>query len=194
MVTAIKSSKMNQQIPELSSQIATRSAKCGKSVLLSIDGPAGSGKTSLAAELASNLSDVQIIHMDDLYLGWQNTLTDSLTSNLLGIAHNIQNLGIVSFVKFDWSNNSIGEVVKYQSPKFLIIEGVGSGQEALRPFISMSIWIEVPTDVGLARVIARDGEIVRDHMAAFLALQESHFKKEETKMHAEYHLSGLEIV
>ena len=103
---------MNQQIPELSSQIATRSAKCGKSVLISIDGPAGSGKTSLAAELASKLADVQIIHMDDLYLGWQNTLTDSLTSNLLGIAHNIQNLGIVSFAKFDWSNDSIGEVVK----------------------------------------------------------------------------------
>ena len=185
---------MNQQIPELSSQIATRSAKCGKSVLISIDGPAGSGKTSLAAELASKLTDVQIIHMDDLYLGWQNSLTDSLTSNLLGIAHNVQSLGIVSFAKFDWTNESIGEVVKYQAPKFLIIEGVGSGQEVLRPFVSMSIWIEVPIDIGLARVIERDGEIVRDHMPAFLALQESHFRKEETKMHAEYHLSGLGIV
>jgi hypothetical protein len=58
----------------------------------------------------------------------------------------------------------------------------------------MSIWIEVPIDVGLARVIERDGENVRDHMQAFLLEQERHFKKEETQMHAEYRLSGLGIV
>jgi energy-coupling factor transporter ATP-binding protein EcfA2 len=182
------------ELTELRAQALRRRAMCGESVIISIDGPAGSGKTTLATELASTLPDSQIIHMDDLYLGWQNTLTISLTENLLGIVAEIAGQARVTYRKFNWLTSSLGEVVEYQAPRFLILEGVGSGQSAIRPSISMSVWIEVPVEIGLERVIRRDGEIVRDHMRAFLADQESHFQKEETKMHAEYHFNGLGIV
>ena len=187
-------SQVNPVLNEISAKALGCAASCGDSVIISIDGPAGSGKTTLASDLANEFPDVQIIHMDDLYLGWQNTLTNSLTENLLGIVAEIASQGRVTYKKFNWLTNSTGEVVQYQAPRFLILEGVGSGQAALRSAIAMSIWIEVPIDVGLARVIERDGENVRDHMQAFLLEQERHFKKEETQMHAEYRLSGLGIV
>ena len=188
---------MNHQVSALSKLARNRLPKCGKTVLITIDGPAGSGKTTLATALASNLADSQIIHMDDLYRGWQNTLTDSLTKNLLEIVDKVRNQAKVSYEKFDWlanSINSVGGIVEYPAPRFLIFEGVGSGQSAIRGDISLSIWIEVPVDVGLERVIARDGEIVRDHMQAFLMEQQSHFKKEATQTYAEYLVSGLGIV
>ena len=61
-------------------------AKCGATLLITIDGPAGSGKTVLAQEISDALSTLgQIsttIHMDSLYDGWENALTSSLTTML----------------------------------------------------------------------------------------------------------------
>ena len=64
-----------------------RKVKSDKSFIIAIDGPAGSGKTTLAQKLVNDLSDAQVIHMDDLYDGWNdplsaklNTLTDKQIS------------------------------------------------------------------------------------------------------------------
>ena len=56
--------------------------------LLAIDGPAGAGKTTLAAKLEAEYSvhsTVRTIHMDDLYNGWDDALGISLTDTLEAI-------------------------------------------------------------------------------------------------------------
>ena len=53
--------------------------------LIAIDGPAGAGKTTLAAQFQrdfSKVKSVSIIHMDDLYAGWENVFNERLTSTL----------------------------------------------------------------------------------------------------------------
>jgi uridine kinase len=53
--------------------------------LLAIDGPAGAGKTTLAAKLEAEFSahsTVRTIHMDDLYEGWDGALGSALTQTL----------------------------------------------------------------------------------------------------------------
>ncbi|MEY4337799.1 MAG: hypothetical protein RL680_694, partial [Actinomycetota bacterium] len=53
--------------------------------LIAIDGRAGAGKTTLAAKFFEELSvdkSVQVIHMDDLYNGWNNALDERLTKTL----------------------------------------------------------------------------------------------------------------
>ena len=53
--------------------------------LLAIDGPAGAGKTTLASKLENEYSlhsTVKVIHMDDLYNGWEDGLGQSLTDTL----------------------------------------------------------------------------------------------------------------
>jgi hypothetical protein len=52
----------------------------------------------------------------------------------------------------------------------------------------------VPDQLGLARVIERDGPEVADYMPAFLVAQNIHFEKEGTKKSADYRLSGLGTV
>ena len=50
--------------------------------LFAIDGPAGAGKTTYAATLEAELSlkgTVKVIHMDDLYNGWDNALSNALS-------------------------------------------------------------------------------------------------------------------
>lgn len=44
-----------------------RQVESNEPCIIAIDGAAGSGKTTLAQKLLEDLSDVQVIHMDDLY-------------------------------------------------------------------------------------------------------------------------------
>ena len=185
---------MNPQLPELKQLLPKLVAKCGECIVITIDGPAGSGKTTLATELESVLDSVYTIHMDDLYEGWSSTLTPKLTRKLVGILENVKSQGEIIYSPFDWGTKKLKPEIRILAPRFLIIEGVGSGQIAARDLASLALWIEVPDQLGLARVIERDGPAVVDYMPAFLVAQNIHFEKEGTKKSADYHLSGLGTV
>ena len=55
--------------------------------IIAIDGNAGAGKTTLAIEISTKLLDIgkssQIVHMDDLYEGWQNPFTVNLATRVI---------------------------------------------------------------------------------------------------------------
>ena len=185
---------VNPQLQELKQLLPKLVAKCGECIVITIDGPAGSGKTTLAKDLELELDSVHTIHMDDLYEGWSSTLTPKLTLKLLSILESVKNKGEVIYSPFDWGTGKLEPELRISAPTYLIIEGVGSGQLAVRDSASLALWIEVPDQMGLARVIERDGPAVADYMPAFLVAQNIHFEKEGTKKSADYHLSGLGTV
>jgi uridine kinase len=181
---------VNQQLQELKELLPGLTAKCGECIVITIDGPAGSGKTTLAKDLSLSLDSCYSIHMDDLYEGWDSTLNLKLTAKLKTILSCVKNENRINFLPFNWLESGFASEVDLPAPKYLIIEGVGSGQSAIRDFISLSLWIEVPTDLGLERVIKRDGPSVAEFMPAFIVAQNIHFEKEATKKSADYRLSG----
>ena len=181
---------MNQQLQELKELLSKLAARCGECTVITIDGPAGSGKTTLAKELSSALDSCYTIHMDDLYEGWDSTLTPELTKKLQAILKSVNTENRIRFVPFNWLQNNFSPKVELPAPKYLIIEGVGSGQIAIRDYVSLSLWIEVLPDIGLERVIKRDGPAVAQFMPAFIVAQDIHFEKEATKNSADYRLSG----
>ena len=161
-----------------------------KPIVLAIDGPAGSGKTTLAKELAQADGNSYTVHIDDLYEGWAQTLTPKLTEKLLKLLAEVRDENLIRFTPFNWVENKMAAEMEHPAPRFLILEGVGSAQSAIREFVSLSLWIEVLPDIGLERVIARDGAGVAQFMPAFLLLQDAHFEKEASKKSADYRLSG----
>ena len=181
---------MNQQLQELKDFLPKLTAKCGESIVITIDGPAGSGKTTLANELSALFDSCYTIHMDDLYEGWDSTLTSDLTRKLSTIYSGVQRENRIRFAPFNWLESKLDSQVDVAAPKYLIVEGVGSGQSATRDFVSLALWIEVAPGLGLERVIKRDGPSVAQFMPAFMAAQDLHFSKEATKKSADYRLSG----
>jgi uridine kinase len=175
---------------ELFNEIRNRLAATEKTLLVSIDGPAGAGKTTLAKELTNEFTNSDVIHMDDLYRGWALTLGPNLTRELLSIIEQVNEGGSATYAKFNWHNNQIGEEIKVTKPSLLILEGVGSAQSALDELVDIKVWIEVPIELGLARVLERDGQELAEAMAEFIEQQESHFTAENTKQRADFHLSG----
>ena len=130
---------MNPYLQELKHLLPKLVAKCGECILITIDGPAGSGKTTLAKDLESELNSVHTIHMDDLYEGWSSTLTSQLTLKLLRILESVKNKGKVIYSPFDWGTGKLKSEFRILAPKYLIIEGVGSGQLATRNLASLAL-------------------------------------------------------
>ena len=160
-------------------------------ILIAIDGVAGSGKTTLAHKLAEDLTESSVVHMDDLYDGWNNPLSQKLTARVISqLLEPLSKQLPVSYQKFDWRLNRFTEFITIPLSKFFILEGVGAAQREFRPYINKIIWIECDPNLGLRRVIARDGEQVAQEMIKFLIDQNNHFLTELTKNVADYTLNG----
>jgi uridine kinase len=164
-----------------------------KRPIIAIDGPAGAGKTTLADHLAAALSlkySVNIIHMDDLYNGWEGAFDHHLTDALTGIVDSHQSGKKVSLSRYDWSKGTFAQAQELPSADLLILEGVGSSQKAVRPHLASSIWIEIDRTQGLERVLKRDGAAISEEMQMWLRLQDQHFREEESEKTADFVLTN----
>ena len=163
-------------------------------MIITIDGVAGAGKTTLAQYLKieyQSCYSVQIVHMDDLYDGWINPLGLNLSVKLREIAQAHKDRRPLSISQYDWNNSLAGALFTIDPIDLLILEGVGSGQRAIREFVETKIWIDLEPIVGLHRVLARDGFEIEELMLSFLKEQRIHFSEEGTRDAADFHLAGL---
>lgn len=163
-------------------------------MIITIDGVAGAGKSTLARFLHDEFQSkcsVFIVHMDFLYDGWKNPFSPALSEKLTAIvqAHIHSLPSSISF--YDWQNSAPGPISTIPAVQTLIIEGVGSGQRAIREFVDTKIWIDLETMMGLRRVLQRDGGEIEDQMLIFLEEQRRHFVEEGTRDAADFHLNGL---
>ena len=162
-----------------------------QSIILAIDGVAGSGKTTLASRLCNDLKSCQVVHMDDLYAGWNEPLSQRLTARVIRELLEPFNQQIpIRYQKFDWILNRFDKFEDLKTSNILILEGVGSGQREFRKYLSKTIWVEYDPSQGFDRVIARDGEGIRGEMVNFLLDQNKHFIAELTKNASDYTISG----
>ena len=163
-------------------------------MIITVDGVAGAGKTTLAAHLEAEYSpkmSVQVVHMDDLYDGWEDALGAALTEKLAEIvaAHTSQTPYRTHV--YDWSAQGPGEEIVIGPVDLLILEGVGAGAHVTRDAAVSKIWIDIEPIVGLRRVLSRDGAAIEAQMLHFMELQRVHHLQEGTRDAADFHLNGL---
>jgi len=161
--------------------------------LLAIDGPAGAGKTTLAAKLAAEFSahsTVRTIHMDELYNGWDDALGQSLTDTLQTIT-SAYLAGSNCVIKiFDWHLMKFAREEVISPTDYLILEGVGAAQEIVRQSGATTYWLDIDEATGLKRVLARDGAHIEKEMIQWQIQQSIHFAKDQTRENCEFKLTS----
>jgi uridine kinase len=163
-----------------------------KPLVISIDGPAGSGKSTLAGEIARAFAgtySIEVIHLDELYNGWANALSDELFAKLVGLIKSQNANETADLAIFDWALNSYAGFRQVKPVELLIIEGVGSCNELLRDELTTSIWLDIEQSIGLARVLERDGEEIRGDMVNWQKMESEYFARDLTRERADFILS-----
>jgi len=180
-------------LEEILQRLSTPPQKYPLTRAISIDGPAGSGKTTLARRISEHYEGGQVltIHMDDLYNDWEDALTSQLSRTLVNQILTPATQGKpLGFRKYDWLSKSFGDFISHPAPNLLILEGVGSGQKATRAFTDELIWIDIDSEVGLQRVLRRDGDYLETDMRIWQIREGEHFKSENTRDCATIRVDG----
>jgi uridine kinase len=160
--------------------------------IIAIDGPAGAGKTTFAHEIFLALSpkmSVNVIHMDDLYDGWDNALTDDLTQILKYLVLKHQSQESANLARYNWATNSFDANEVVTPSDLLVLEGVGSGDKSLQDQFAALIWIDIDPEIGVKRVIERDGPGVSIQMQKWLGTQQQYFSQHSTREKADFILT-----
>lgn len=185
--------RMKTSLNDLVQIIRSKPPINGDSYIIGIDGPAGAGKSTLAQRIASSWPTKKptIIHMDYLYDGWENALTEQLTKVLENqILKPLSMKKRASIRKYDWLNSRFSDFVEIEDSNLYILEGVGSGQRASRKYLDQLIWIDIEPEVGLNRVLQRDGDYLESEMRIWQMRERSHFEVENTRDCATFRFDG----
>jgi uridine kinase len=143
----------------------SRPPTLGSGRLVAIDGPAGSGKTTLAGAVAE-LTGAQVVHMDDLMDGWDGMAGTG--PQLLSIVEPLARGEAGSYRHYDWHEARFDRTVEVPPAPWLVIEGVGAGNPAIADLVTVLVWVEADDDVRLRRGLERDGSAMEGHWRAWM--------------------------
>ncbi|MFT4084887.1 MAG: 4-amino-4-deoxy-L-arabinose transferase [Nocardioides sp.] len=161
-----------------------RPARLGAGRLLSIEGPAGAGKSSLAAGLRQGFgAGSVVVAMDELYDGWDGlaSLERQLDSLLLPLA--ADRCG--RYRRYDWHAGRYAETVTVAPADLLILEGVGSGLTAYDHLRTALVFLDAPTATRKQRALARDGDSFAPYWDRWAAAEADLFARERTRERAD---------
>jgi uridine kinase len=182
-------------LSELVDKINESSKKCGQTKIIVINGPAGSGKTTLAKSLSGLLENCPIIHMDEIYDGWENALSPKTSQDLVEwVINPLLESKSIEFVKYDWYLEKRIEKVVINLPKVLIIEGVGSSSFEISKHASLKLWIEVNKETGINRVLTRDGQQIQEQMKKWQSQESKFFIENNSKENSDIWIDGDPVV
>lgn len=167
-----------------------------------IDGRAGSGKTTLATTLQNELFQLleqapKLVHMDDLYPGWEGLLEGSQYL-LQRILKPLAKSEIASWQIYDWESGIRGGSDQITDPgngwrEFsggtpLIIEGCGSLSKESKLLADIAIWVQTPETLRRKRWLGREGN--SDFFSIWSAQEEQFYEFNNSQSLADFVIAG----
>jgi uridine kinase len=182
-------------LSDLVQNVNSSSKKCGKTKIVVIDGPAGSGKTTLAKSLSGLLENCPIIHMDEIYEGWENALSPKTSQDLVEwIINPLLEDKSIEYLKYDWHLEQRIEKVVINNSKVMIIEGVGASVSEISKHACLKLWIEVNEETGINRVLTRDGLQIQEQMKKWQSQESKFFIENNSKENSDIWIDGDPVV
>ncbi|MBD0419489.1 hypothetical protein H0H10_10000 [Streptomyces sp. TRM S81-3] len=164
---------------DLAQRLRRLPPSCGPVRLIGVDGHAGSGKSTFAGRLAAALGDAPVLHLDDIashdeLFDWTGRLLDQVIEPL-------RHGGTAHYAPYDWRARRFREPRALPPAPVILVEGVGAGRRALRPYLARLLWMDVPPEEAWERGRARDGEEQRTFWAGWIPAERRHFADDPSR-------------
>ena len=156
-----------------------------------IDGRAGSGKSTFARLLQDRVfqetkQSPKVIHMDDLYPGWEGLARGSLylVENIL---KPIKLAGKAHWQRWDWANDRRGASEPgngwrdFDGENMLIVEGCGSVTAQSAELADLTIWIESDRRNRKTRFEARDRGVFSNYWVSWSSQEDAFFLEQRSE-------------
>lgn len=155
--------------------------------LVLVDGRAGAGKTTVAAELTRRLrrsGSVVVVAMDDVYEGWDGLATAGrrLRDQLVGPLRDGRRPRLAGW---DWHTSARRAAEPLPLADVWLVEGVGSWSWLVQPWVSLLVWVEAPAELRRRRALDRDGAAFAPHWHRWAAAEQALLVREATRAHAD---------
>jgi cytidylate kinase len=164
-----------------------RPPTCGTTRLVCVDGPAGSGKTTLGTAVAE-LVGAQLLHGDDLMSGWRGL--SAVGSQLAAVVGTLCEGRDAAYDRWDWHLDAYATRVPVPRADWLVVEGVGSGSALIADWTTLLVWVEVGDELRLARGLARDGVGMSEHWQQFMLDERALFAADRSAERADVLVDG----
>ncbi len=183
-----------QSLNQITEKIEAKSRRCTATTIVAIDGCGGSGKSTLATALARSLENAEVVSCD--YLGanpslseWRQRLVKQVIEPLIGGRR-------ARYSRHEWwSGKNLG-CVEVEPGGVVIVEGVSTLHSDLFAYWDVTIWIECPRELRLARGVDRDGEKMRSTWVdKWMPEEDSYVASEQPQVNADliFHSSEVEL-
>ncbi|MGV9454235.1 uridine kinase family protein [Streptomyces sp. NPDC003635] len=170
-------------IHQLASRLHRLPASCGPVRLIGIDGHAGSGKSTFAERLARALGGAPVLRLDDI--ASHDELFDWTDRLLAQVIAPLSHGGTARYAPYDWRERRFGAPLALPPEPVLLVEGVGAGRRALRPYLAFLLWMDLPQAESWARGRSRDGEEQRDFWDGWVTAEQKHFAVDPSRPFAD---------
>lgn len=179
-------------LASIAARIRSTPPRCGGTRLVCVDGPSAAGKTDLAGFLAGFLDGPPVVHMDDLYDGWDG-LAAGVSRLRTEIVRPLLAGGPAAYHPYDWHAGGYAtSAVELGRPELLVVEGAGSG--AVAQYASLTVWVDAPERLRHHRGMTRDGGAYEPYWERWAAQERAHFAAYDTRSRADVEVDSAATV
>jgi uridine kinase len=168
---------------EAVARVSTAPPTLGAGRLVCVDGPAGSGKTTLASAIAELVPDSQVVHCDELLQGWRGL--PGLAATVEALLRPLAAGAAGTWRRWDWTADGWAEHHDVRPGGLLVLEGVGCWSPGIADLVGLLVWVEAESQARLARGIARDGEDMRPYWVQWRLDEDELFARLGTRARAD---------
>jgi uridine kinase len=160
-----------------------RAPTLGAGRLVCIDGPAGSGKTTLASGLVDLAPDAALVHTDEMLAGWDG-LPD-LARSVRALLEPLTRDEPGTWQRWDWHAGRWAQWHRLEPTGLIVLDGVGSWSPAVAPWVTTLVWMDAPHDLRMRRGIERDGDDFAPYWEQWARDEDALFARDRTRDHAD---------
>ncbi|MEE6265979.1 hypothetical protein V2E29_10040 [Streptomyces diastatochromogenes] len=170
-------------LTSLAARLRTLPPSCGPVRLIAVDGHAGSGKSTFAGRLAAALGGAPVVHTDDLatheeLFAWSGRFREQVLAPL-------SRGEPARYEVYDWVRREFDAVRELPPEPVVLVEGVGTGRRALRPYIACLLWMELTREQAWERGQLRDGPGLSTFWDGWIPAERAHFAADPSRSHAD---------